>query len=107
MNSILVLENTTTNNKCLDIDNKLAKQHNAGLKQLLKRGMQTRYKEIHPNYYNFILSAIAIKQGEAYKNIIQNMKVIFFFHILFGMMKNIVRGRDMNNIVIDMAQIWY
>lgn len=54
------------NGQCLDIANKLAKEYNAGLKQLLKRAMQKLRGAIilQPNSYNFILSAI--ENGKAY-----------------------------------------
>lgn len=54
------------NGQCVDIANKLAKEYNAGLKQLLKRAMQKLQGAIVllPNSYSFTLSAIV--NGQAY-----------------------------------------
>jgi phospholipase/lecithinase/hemolysin len=57
---------STANGECLDIANKLAKEYNAGLKQLLTRAMQKLQGAIilQPYSYNFTLSVI--ENGQAY-----------------------------------------
>jgi len=70
------------NGECLNIANKLAKEYNAGLKQLLKRAMQKLQGSIilQLHSYDFLLSVI--ENGQAYgalRNLWRTLKPSFSF----------------------------